>query len=647
MAVSHASSQSSNHTTITQHPLDPLSAEEITQAAAILRQSGVVSEEIYFCSMALHEPPKEAVQQVGNNGPVDREARVLLYDRGNAQGVDVIVSLTHHKVRAYEVVSDGQVHLSSAELVRAQNLVKADPDWQAAMRRRGLNESDFELIQVDTWVTGGFEPEAPAGHRLLRGISYRRTHPADNGYARPIEGVIAYIDLTGDRILGVDDDGIVPLPPEHGNYSPDVVGPLRTDLRPIEITQPEGTSFEIDGHDIRWQKWRFRISMHPIQGLVLHTVSYEDEGRVRSILHRAALSEMVVPYGDPGPAHHWKNVFDAGEVGLGRMANSLTLGCDCLGEIHYVDVTYCDAEGNPVTIPQAICLHEEDYGILWKHTDARSQTSEVRRSRRMVVSSIHTVGNYEYGLFWYFYLDGSLQMEIKLTGIVQTSAVAPGDEPECLPLVAPQLAAPNHQHLFNVRLDFDLDGVNNSVYEVDVEPLPRERNPHGNAFAARPTLLAHEAMAQRDTDPARNRYWMVVNPNVHNALGQPVGYKLTPGSAPRLIASDDSSVAQRAGFTRHNLWVTAYDPAEQHAAGDYPNQHPGGAGLPAYVTQDRPLENRDIVMWYSFGVTHIPRPEDWPVMPVEYTGFLLQPVGFFNRNPALDVPPSAHHCENG
>ncbi len=630
---------------ITVHPLDPLSPDEMTQAAGILRQSGAISEDVSFSSMVLQEPPKDIVRQFHNGEAVVREARLLLYDRGKAQGVDAIVSLTDNCVRSCTPVTDGQVHLSAVEFERAQKLVKAHPDWQAAMRRRGLSDADCERMQIDPWVIGGSELDVPAGARLLRAISYLRTHAADNGYARPIEGVTAYVDLTHDHIIRVDDEGIVPLPPEHGNYTPDVVGPLRTDLRPLEITQPEGPSFQVDGHEIHWQKWQFRISMHPIQGLVLHTVGYEDEGRVRSILHRAALSEMVVPYGDPGPSHHWKHVFDAGEVGLGRMANSLQLGCDCLGVIHYVDATFCNSEGEPVTIPQAICLHEEDYGILWKHTDARSATSEVRRSRRLVVSSIHTVGNYEYGLFWYFYLDGTLQMEIKLTGIVQTTAVSPGDVSECSPLIAPQLAAPNHQHLFNVRLDFDLDGAQNAVYEINVEPLPPERNPHGNAFAARPTLLARESMAQRDTDPSRNRYWMVVNPNVHNALGQPVGYKLLPGSAPRLIASAESRVAQRAGFTRHNLWVTAYDPAEVHAAGDYPNQHPGGAGLPAYAAQDRPLENRDIVMWYSFGVTHIPRPEDWPVMPVEYTGFVLQPVGFFDRNPALDVPPSAqHHC---
>ena len=622
------------------HPLDPLTADEITRAARILRESGQLSEDVRFCQLYLHEPSKEAVRR-HNGGPLEREARALIYDRGHQAGVDAIVSLSGEKVISFERVTEGQVSLGFTDFRRVQELVRKDPEWQAAMRRRGIE--DFDLVQIDPWVTGGFEPEAPAGHRLMRALSYRRTHREDNGYARPIEGVIAFVDLSDDAVLRVEDHGVIPEPPGHGNYDPKSVGTLRTDLRRLEITQPDGPSFSIDGHEIRWQRWRLRISMHPVEGLVLHTVGYEDGDRVRPILHRASLAEMVVPYGDPSPMHYWKSVFDAGEAAIGNLTNSLRLGCDCLGEIHYFDATVCGPDGQPFTIPRAVCLHEEDFGILWKHTDMVSGRTEVRRSRRLVVSSIHTVGNYEYGFFWYFYLDGTIQLEVKLTGIVQTSAVAAGAEPECATVVAPQLAAPNHQHLFCYRLDFDLDGERNSVYEVDVDPLPPERNPAGNAFAARPTLIERESEARRDTAPDRNRYWKVVNPDVVNGLGQPVAYRLVPGSAPRLIASADSSVAQRAAFARHNLWVTAYDAREQHAAGDYPNQHPGGAGLPSYVAQDRPLEHADVVLWYSFGVTHIPRPEDWPVMPVEYTGFVLQPLGFFDRNPALDVPP-AEHC---
>jgi primary-amine oxidase len=386
--------------------------------------------------------------------------------------------------------------------------------------------------------------------------------------------------------------------------------------------------------------------MDPYEGLVLHTVGYEDGGRLRSILHRASISEMVVPYGHPGPMHGWKNAFDAGEWGLGRMANSLTNGCDCLGEIRYLDATFADEHGEATTIANAICLHEEDYGILWKHQDMHAGTTEVRRSRRMVISSIATVGNYEYGFYWYLYLDGTIQLEVKLTGIMSTMAIDPATGAvDHATQVAPALAAPYHQHLFCARLDLDVDGPVNEVHEVDVVPDPAGAdNPWGNGFHTQVTVLANELAARRCVDPSRSRTWKIVNPDVRNRLGQPVAYKLIPGSTPTLLADPTSSVGGRAGFAAHNLWVTPYRPDERRAAGEHPNQSGGGDGLPAWTAADRDLTGTDVVLWHSFGVTHIPRPEDWPVMNVEYAGFQLVPFGFFDRNPALDVPPPAAHC---
>jgi len=350
--------------------------------------------------------------------------------------------------------------------------------------------------------------------------------------------------------------------------------------------------------------------------------------------------------------HSWKNAFDAGEWGLGRMANSLTLGCDCLGEIVYFDDVFADERGNPHTRPNAICLHEEDYGILWKHVDMTSNRSEVRRSRRLVVSSIATVGNYEYGFYWYFYLDGTMQHEVKLTGIMSTMGVGPDGVGDAnASMVAPGLAAPYHQHMFNARLNMEIDGTDNAVFEVDAVRTPLgDDNPWGNAFGPVATLLETELAARRDVDPARSRSWKIVNRSTVNAVGQPTAYKLVPTSTPTLLADPSSNVGQRAAFAAHNLWVTPFAEDERRAAGDYPNQHSGGAGLPTWTAQDRSVVDTDIVLWHSFGVTHIPRPEDWPVMPVEYTGFSLIPVGFFDRNPALDVPPTTGregHCDGG
>ena len=287
------------------------------------------------------------------------------------------------------------------------------------------------------------------------------------------------------EVLEVVDLGVVPLPPLAGSYYPEHNGPLRKDLRPLTITQPEGPSFSVEGNLVRWQKWSMRVGMDPIEGLVLHTVGYEEGGRVRPLVYRASVSEMVVPYGHPGPMHMWKSAFDAGEWGLGRMANSLTLGCDCLGEIFYFDDVFSDERGKPRTRPNAICMHEEDYGILWKHVDLPSGRTEVRRSRRLVISSIATVGNYEYGFYWYFYLDGTMQLEVKLTGIMSTMGVDGADPGPHANMVAPGLAAPYHQHLFNVRLDMEIDGPENAVFEVDTVPVAARRGqPVGQCLRA-------------------------------------------------------------------------------------------------------------------------------------------------------------------
>ena len=622
------------------HPLDPLTEEEI-QAAAMLAKSQL-GERASFCSVALVEPSKEALQRFAAGAAVPRKLRLVGYDYPAGArpdgGFDALVDLVSGAAEIRRI-SHGQAPISYADVVAAVTIAKQDPGWQAAMRQRGIE--DFENVQIDPWPASGY-PHAsiPAGHRAHRCISFVREDKADNGYARPVQGLIAHVDLTAGRVAHLEDHGVVPLPPESGRYDAASQPRLRPAPKPLEISQPQGPGFTLNGNAIAWQNWEFRVTVHPINGLVLHQLGYRDGGELRPILHRAALSDMVVPYGDTDPMHRWKHVLDAGEASIGNCVNSLMLGCDCLGEIRYLDHVAINPNGAARRVERAICIHEEDYGILWKHHDGHSQTTEVRRSRRLVVSTFHTVGNYEYGFYWYLYLDGTIQMEVKLTGIVGVSAVPSGKErPEFAPLIAPNLASPIHQHLFCFRLDFDLDGPVNSVYELNTEPLPvGEDNPDSTAFRSVARLLGSEAQAQRNVDVARSRSWKVVNPNRLNRLGAPVAYRLLPGATPTLLAAPRSKVAARAGFARHNLWVTRFDESEINAAGDHPNLHPGGAGLPAWTQADRSIEETDIVLWHTVGVTHLPRPEDWPVMPVEYCGFMLQPVGFFDRNPALDLP---------
>ncbi|HEX4205499.1 MAG TPA: primary-amine oxidase [Ktedonobacteraceae bacterium] len=631
------------------HPLEPLTGAEITAAVEIMRQERNISEHYRFVSVNLDEPPKAVVLNFKPGDAWERAAFIVLLDSASGATYEAIVSLSARTVTSWRHIPGVQPAIIPDELAECENLLKAHPGFQAALARRGI--TDMNQVMVDTWTVGNYGNPEEQSRRLLRSLAYMRHAPDDNAYAHPIEGVIAYTDLNTQEVLRVEDHGIVPIPPESGNYTPEAVGQMRTNLKPIEITQPDGPSFSVNGHEINWQKWRLRINFNTREGLVLHTVQYEDQGQLRPILYRASLAEMVVPYGDPGESHYRKNAFDVGEYGIGILANALKLGCDCLGHIHYFDAYMTDSHGQLLTLPNAVCMHEEDYGILWKHYDWRSDHTEVRRSRRLVISFIATIDNYEYGFFWYLYQDGTIQFETKLTGIMSTGAVPPGITPKYGTLVAPQLTAPIHQHIFCVRMDMMVDGVNNSVYEVHTETAdPSPENPRGNAFYARATLLTTEQEAQQVVDPLRSRYWQIVNPNKHNSLGAPVSFKIMPGDNTLPFAHPTSSIMQRAGFINKHLWVTPYQPEERYPAGDYPNQHVGGDGLPRWTKANRSIENTDLVVWYVMNAHHVTRPEDWPVMPVNYIGFMLKPVGFFVRNPALDVPPTENNhsscCES-
>ncbi len=551
MTTAHQLPDTSTKSVLVWHPLDPLTPEEITDAVATVKAEYNLGEKVRFPMVVLKEPPKRVVLDFKEGDSIKREAFVGILDNEDGLTYEAVVSLDTKTIKSWQQIPDVQPSIMLDEFIECEAAVKASPEFQEAIKKRGI--TDPSLVMVDPWSAGYYAIEDEKGVRLSRALCWVRSSSTDNGYARPIEGVIPVVDLNKMEVIRVEDYGVVPLPPHPGNYSTEFVKDLRSDIKPLEITQPEGSSFKVQGHFIKWQKWQFRLGFTPREGLVLYTVGYEDQGRVRPIIYRASLADMVVPYGDPRPQHYRKNAFDVGEYGVGTLANSLTLGCDCLGEIRYFDAYMTNSRGQVVKIENAICMHEEDYGILWKHVDWRTEHTEVRRSRRLVVSFIATVGNYEYGFFWYFYQDGTIQYEVKLTGIVNTAAAMPDEVLKYGTLIAPQLNAPIHQHFFNMRLDMCVDGENNSVYEVNTQAEPMgPDNPYGNAFYAESTLLATESEAQRIIDPFTGRYWKIVNPAVHNSLGQPVSYKLMPGENILPFAHPESSVIKRAGFmTKH------------------------------------------------------------------------------------------------
>jgi primary-amine oxidase len=627
------------------HPLDPLSEAEVALASDILRSEKQLGPHTRFTHVQLEEPSKSEILAWQPHAAQPRCAAATVFDCATGATHIATVDLAARRVVAWRehltrVHPYGQPPVTLEEVFKVGDIVKADAGWRGAMTRRGLSDAEIELVQVDPFSAGYYDREVEKGRRLVSAVSYWRAHAKDNGYAHPIEGVVALVDLIENRVVQlVDETEVVPIPKRSRNYDRASIARTRDDVKPLDIVQRDGPSFSVDGWKVSWQNFSFRVGWTAREGLVLHQIAFRDGGAERPIIYRASVTDMIVPYADPTANHFWKSAFDAGEYGLGKLANALELGCDCLGHIHYFDVAVADDFGKPLVMKNAICLHEEDYGILWKHYEFRNDTFEVRRSRRLVISFFTTVGNYDYGFYWYFYQDGSIQLEVKLTGIIQTAAVAPGKTYPWGGMVAEGLGGPTHQHFFNARLHMMVDGERNSVTEHEFRPRPfGTGNPYGNVFDTTSRLLSRERDAVREADGRTGRYWKIINPNRTNSVGGPTGYKLIVHASPVMLAQEAGYMCARGGFATKHVWVTRYAADERYASGEFPNQHAGGDGLPKYIAQDRAIDNEDIVVWHTFGATHVCRPEDFPVMPVESIGFMLRPNGFFAENPAMDLP---------
>ncbi len=619
------------------HPLDPLTADEIRHVQTLLEREREVRRPAWrIASVELAEPSKDVVRAHRAGDAVARAARVVLWRTGDGLAFVAGLSLSDDAVVTWEPQPGRQPPATVDEWYDCDAAMRAHPEVLAALAGRGI--TDPELVLVDMWTYGAhLIPQRYAGRRIGWCDVWLRATPGGNPYAHPVAGLKLVVDLNAMGLLEIDESGDPGRPPVQGEYDPNLVPELtqRTDRKPLHIAQPEGVSFTLDGPELAWQRWRMRLGFTYREGLVLQTVSYAG----RSVAYRMSFAEMVVPYRDPTPDHYRRTAYDIGEWGLGFMTTSLELGCDCLGEIRYLDAVLHDSAGEPQVIRNAICVHEEDDGVLWKHVDGQTG-AQVRRRRRLVVSFHVTVANYEYLVYWRFFEDGEIECEVRATGIMVTTPFADDAPPPYGTVIDAQTYAPIHQHFIVARLDMEIDGPANTVVMAETaQPPIGPDNPHGLALTTSVVPLRTEAEGRQDVSWATQRVWKVTNPARRNAVGAPVAYTLVPGGAIPPMLDPASPVFRRAQVLGHTLWVTPFDAEERWPCGEFVNQGGEDSGLPVWTAGNRSIEDTDVVLWYVFGIHHVPRVEDWPVMPVDVVSFHLKPSGFFDANPALDVAP--------
>ncbi|ERS96171.1 hypothetical protein HMPREF1624_07707 [Sporothrix schenckii ATCC 58251] len=644
--------------TSTPHPFDTLTPGEVRLAVAILEKAlpGVA---LRYKRIDVLEPIKNDVtayldaERAGLPLPM-KPARLLFsyfHRRDNGRFCKAVLDVDARRpVYIKELSSDVQGPADVDELVEMEEACMKHPAVLAEIAKMQLPAG--YTVCNDPWIYG--TDSDTETRRLAQCYMYivAVDHPQTNHYSLPCTFSPVFDQVTKelvrmDHLPTGADHSTQPTRPwkpvECVQYAQDLLDqPLRTDLKPYLVRQPQGPSFTVNGQSVYWQKWRFHAGFNNRDGLVLYNVTYDG----RQTFYRLSMCEMTVPYGDPRRPYHRKQAFDAGDVGFGITANQLELGCDCLGHIHYFDGYRTDAKGNPVLLKNVICMHEQDNGLQFKHTNYRNQAATAVRKRELVLQMICTVSNYEYVLAWIFDQAGNIEHEVRATGILSTMPIDNLDaaNPTTVPWgtnVGPGVMAAYHQHLFALRIDPAIDGHSNTLFYEESAPLPvdPETNNFGMGYQTQATVVQKAGFA--DLDVTRNRVFKIRNDSHINRVSRkPVAYKIHAAPSQMLLMAPGSFARKRAAFAEHAMWVTKYQDDELYAAGEFTNQSRRDTGLSEWAARPDNVENTDIVVWHTFGLTHNPRPEDFPVMPAEHISVRLQPDGFFEKNPALDVPQS-------
>ncbi|XP_026441817.1 primary amine oxidase-like [Papaver somniferum] len=642
------------------HPLDPLTLQEINKVQSILTiyPPFLTPNFPSIHTLSLHEPEKSTVLK-WKKGDIlpHRQAQVIAFL--NSHSHVLVVDLDDDKVTSHSIdPASGYPMISCEETTIATNVAQANEEFRRIVVSRGVKLSDLVCYAL---ATGWYGPNEE-GKRVTKVQCYSK-QGTSNFFMRPIEGLTVTVDLEKKEVVKISHTGKdIPIAQARNTeYQHSAQNKLTSNvipINPISMKQPLGPSFSIDGHLVRWANWEFHLNPDPRAGVIISQANVRDPdtGKLRSVMYRGFASELFVPYMDPSEGWYFKTYMDAGEYGMGLTAMSLVPLNDCPHNAHYMDGVFSASDGKPFVQSNMICVFERYAGeIGWRHSqtaDSGSGRPEIRESRpkvSLVVRTASTVGNYDYIIDWEFQADGLVRVQVGLSGMLmvkgthyETADQIPEEDNMSGPFVSEHLIGVVHDHFITFHLDMDIDAPDNSFVKVHLvkEEPPAGESPRKSYLKTKKHIAKSEKEAQiklKLYDPSE---FHVINPSRKSKIGNPSGYKIVPaGNAASLLNQNDPP-QQRGAFTNNQIWVTPYNRSEQWAGGLLVYQGKGEDTLAVWSERDRPIENKDIVVWYTLGFHHVPCQEDFPIMPTVSSSFALKPANFFNSNPILHVAPT-------
>ena len=644
------------------HPLDSLSADELIVLRDTLANSNRFSIGTNFTAIQLEEPTKPFVQEFREGSEIPRKAQLAAVDYDKGKTYRVVIDLGNRQIDSITDLGTLQPGLSRRDLALARMIVDADPRIKEALAKRGLKipgrVSDAVYVHFGAI---GYDPSLEDQTNRLMRVWFAADQNAVNIYSPVLNGVMAIVDLYSKRVIRLHDAAGVPPSATSPDAVFDLNIPEARSASPRQAPpQADRGPIQVDGAVVSWRNWQFRYGFNLREGLVLYQIAFNDHGRKRPIAYRASVANLVTLYADKHELWSSMEYSEEANFGLGYLSTDVRPG----REVPYSALTLSSVLPDPSQprfsepASDRVYVYERDAGALMYYTqDGRAVHAH---ATELVVGFLVSIGNYAYGLNWVFKLDGSFDFEAELAGQILTKFVAAKECAICKSvaegvgangesrtyedasdqmygtLVHSDVVGVNHQHWFNLRIDFDIDGPNNAVMENNVKRLtPRER-----FFTVTRTVFGKAVDAKRTTHDEMARTWTIYNPSSVNSKGRPAGYTVVPGENAATIIPETRQKGIM-GFTFYHFWATPNREGQLYADGAYPNQAKSSYADTLYhYANDEPIYNRDIVVWYSMGDTHAPRPEDYPLMPNKKISVSFRPDGFFDTSAGRPIPPA-------
>ena len=626
------------------HPLNGLTTQEISLTFDTIKKSKHAYENMRFSEIKLKEPEKSKVWDAFLNHRTYNEDRVAIFTllKGK-QVIEGAVDLKTKKVTQWNVLENTHGMVLYDDMVAVQEIITASEDYKKALAKRGVH--DISKVVTTPLTVGYFGGKDGLDRELnvLKVVSYLDTGDG-NYWAHPIENLVAVVDLDNKKIVKLEEGSIIPVPMQPNP----IAAKNQKAFKPLEVVEPEGKNFSISGQTIHWGPWCFHVGLDSRVGLQISTATYKDKGVKRKVMYEGNLGGMVVPYGDPDMGWYFKSYLDSGEYGMGTLTSSIEKGIDAPNNAVLLDAVIADYTGQPRVIPNAIAVFERYAGPEFKHQEMNQPNISSER-RELVVRWISTVGNYDYIFDWVFNNNGIIGINAGATGIEAVKGVqaktmhdaTAKEDTRYGTLIDHNIVGTTHQHIYNFRLDMDVDGDNNSFVEMDPVVVKNVRGgPRSSAMEVRERTVNTEKEAAQRFDPSTIR--LLSNSNKENKMGNPVSYQVIPfagGTHPIAKGANfaaDEWLFKRLSFMDKQIWVTKRDENEKFPEGKYSNRSDRDTGLGQFVANNDNINNKDLVVWMTTGTTHVARAEEWPIMPTEWVYTMLKPWNFFDSTPTLN-----------